>query len=174
MGRRKENLSGQRFGRLIVLYVSGKDKHGRTSWLCVCDCGNLKSIQEYNLRHDRTKSCGCLWIDTMKKINLKHGDARKTKLYHIWHSMRNRCNYIKNKAFRWYGQRGIRVYEEWNDSFIEFRNWAMANGYREGLAIDRIDNTGNYEPGNCRWITRSENSIKSNRERNDQKSMLAL
>ena len=159
------DLVGQRFGRLVVLCDSGKDKRGHTFWTCKCNCGNLKNIEEYNLKHSITKSCGCLWIDTMKKINYKHGDARKTKLYHIWHSMRNRCNCIKNKAFRWYGQRGIQVYKEWNNSFIEFKSWAMTNGYKEGLNIDRIDNDGNYEPSNCRWITRSENSIKSNKER---------
>lgn len=88
-----------------------------------------------------------------------NGKVVRPRLYRVWGSMRNRC--LNKNAQKWhrYGQRGITICSEW-DSFAEFRRWAISNGYRKGLTIDRIDNDGNYEPDNCRWITKSENSSK--------------
>ena len=88
--------------------------------------------------------------------NRSHGQLPR-KLYRVWHQMRARCQYPSVKCYPNYGGRGIRVCEEWNNSYEPFRDWALANGYQEGLQIDRVDNDGDYEPSNCRWVTKSRN-----------------
>lgn len=95
----------------------------------------------------------------------KHGKY-KTKLYNVYHSMLDRCLNEKSKVYKHYGSRGIKVFDEWLKDFSNFYNWAIGNGYKEGLSIDRIDVNGNYEPSNCRWVTQKEQNInKRNNKR---------
>lgn len=158
------NLSGRVFGRLKVIsrtLTPGKQSH----WLCECQCGNTRVVRGTSLTSGHTKSCGCLHDEAsavrISEQNKKHG-KRKTRLYSIWSDMKKRCNNEKHWAFSNYGGRGITVCKEWQE-FLPFYEWAMRNDYRENLTIDRIDNDGNYEPGNCRWVTRKvQGNNKSN------------
>ena len=100
-----------------------------------------------------------------KNNNYKHGMSN-TRLHRIWTGMKTRCLNSNDYHYKWYGARGVRICEEWLD-FKPFAEWALSNGYDEELTIDRIDNNGNYEPANCRWISHSEQS-KSHRPRSSK------
>ena len=98
------------------------------------------------------------------KIGVTHG-KRNTRLYCIWVSMKQRCYNKNNKDFVKYGSRGIKICDEWLNNFMSFYNWSMENSYKEDLTIDRINNNGNYEPSNCRWITQKAQTYNIRRNR---------
>jgi hypothetical protein len=154
----KKDLLDKRFGRLTVIDDAENDKHGNTRCLCRCDCGKEVIIQTSKLLRSETVSCGCY----RQEIATKHG-LKGTRIYHIWTGMLYRCYNEKHPNYKNYGGRGITVCDEWKNDINIFNNWALANGYQDNLTIDRIDNNGNYEPKNCRWITQSENSRKGNK-----------
>lgn len=149
------NLTGQRFGRLIVLGTWPPVPGGRTRWRCLCDCGQETIVgSAHHLTSGNTKSCGCLHRDSARDRHLQHG-GKGTRLYNIWKNARQRCRNPKNPDFYLYGARGIIFATAWDD-FATFRAWALDNGYRDDLTLDRIDPDGDYEPNNCRWATWKE------------------
>lgn len=151
-----KDLSGQRFGRLLVLYDTSERKRGNVVWHCRCDCGNEVDIRGGNLISGNTTSCGCYSRECIVERSTVHGMSRRGKrhpVYRTWVHMLRRCEDPNNNRYKNYGGRGIKVCNEWHDAKI-FIDWALSNGWEEGLQLDRINNDGNYEPGNCRWVTR--------------------
>ena len=123
---------------------------------CLCGCGEKIEIRKSH-KYDGIPK----YINGHNKSNYKHG-GKGAKLYEVWCSMKGRCFNNKDKAFKYYGGRGITICDEWLE-FIPFRDWSLNNGYQEGLEIDRRNTNGNYNPENCRWITKLEN-IKNRRD----------
>lgn len=156
-----KDLSGMKFGRLTVLsrttdYIEPSGRK-RVVWLCKCDCGNYISTQGSSLKSGSTKSCGCIKAERNKKYFTTHG-CSKEKLYRLWKDIKKRCYNHNYKQFKDYGGRGIKVCDKWLNDYLEFRIWALNNGYNPNAkfgdcTIDRINVNGNYSPDNCRFVS---------------------
>lgn len=149
------DLTGKKFNKLKVLKNMGKNENRKYFWLCKCECGKEIIVKGDNLKNGHSKSCGCYKLERLKKRSITH-DLSKHRLFKIFYGIKSRCYNKKDYHYKWYGSKGIKIYDEWLNDFKNFYDWAMANGYEEHLTIDRINNIGNYEPSNCRWVTMKE------------------
>lgn len=157
---RVHDLTGQRSGRLTVIGIDDSKQTRKTYWICRCDCGKIVSVRSDAIVSKKSKSCGCYKNELSTERVMKNHTHKQsgTRLYNIWQGMKGRC-YNKNdpRYCRW-GGRGITVCDEWKDNFTSFYEWALEHGYSDDLTIDRIDNDGNYEPDNCRWASKKQQS----------------
>lgn len=146
------------FGELRAVKFSHKAGDGSLQWTCLCSCGRECVVAATNLRSGRQRSCGCKRKQWLADAQLKHGATcrgqPRTREYLVWENMKKRCRSPKCRSYKDYGGRGITVCDRWINSFANF--FADMGRSRGSLTLDRINNDGNYEPGNCRWATRKE------------------
>lgn len=154
---RAESLVGLTSGRLTVLERAASLPGNRGArWVCQCECGNKTVARADGLRVGRSRSCGCLSAETAVAVHQKHGRCNSAE-YTAWVNMRKRCSDQKSKSWPNYGGRGIKVCPEWDQSFEAFHSH-VGDRPGEGFELDRIDNDGDYRPGNVRWVTKAENN----------------
>ena len=153
-----DDLIGKKYGRLTILKSYRKLDNQNKHVIYVeaeCECGTIKEYRYDHLKDNVIQSCGCYHKELTKQQSTIHNGSG-TRLYKIYNSMKNRCYNQNSSAYKYYGARGIIICDEWLNNFENFRTWAINNGYQDNLTIDRINNNGNYEPDNCRWVTYKE------------------
>lgn len=157
---KEEELVGKKIGKWTVLYVCGRSFKS-FKYLCICECGTQKEIHGPHLRNEKTLMCRSCSNRKKAKDNETHGMSY-TSTYKIWNQIHQRCKNSKATSYHRYGGRGISVCERWND----FKSFIQDMGERpENMDLDRINNDGNYEPSNCRWISHRENCLNQSRSK---------
>ena len=158
MASRIIDVAGKTFGRLTVVGRAVKDIHdedGRLKWLCLCECGKEIRTRSSHLIMGRTKSCGCLKIETITSLRKTHGESDKTSENKAWQAMRYRCLNKEHDRYRYYGGKGIGICQRWLDSYENFLA-DMGRKPSPKHSLDRIDGDKDYSPGNCRWASWTE------------------
>jgi len=154
--RRIKVEPGEKYGRLTIVkevspYVLPSGKSPSRRFECLCECGETTLVKLSHLRTNRIKSCGCLSVDRLVERVTQHG-LSKHPLYFVWASLVNRCTNPEHPCYHHYGGRGITVCKEWRENIGKFIDWAVKNGWKEGLCIDKINNNKGYFPGNVRFV----------------------
>lgn len=148
---------GRKLGQLTILSKCEPSHTGHTCFMTKCDCGNYKKVVAYRLLNGTTQSCGCK-KKLLDENRFKTHALSKHPLYSVWLNMNRRCDYEKGNRFYRYGGRGITVCDQWKKNFVAFYEWSVNNGWAVGLELDRRENSGIYEPSNCRYVTREVNA----------------
>lgn len=166
LSKQAKNLTRQRFARLVALGPIGVNSAKRVLWKCRCDCGKFVNVRSDLLHSGQVKSCGCFNSEVHSSLLKTHG-LSQTKFYAAWRGMVQRCTVPKFPSYKEYGGRGIRVCDEWMDNVEAFHDYVsqLPHFGEKGYTLDRIDNHGNYEPGNVRWASKSVQSRNSRQVR---------
>ena len=159
MSSRALNIAGQRYGRLVAIEEASRTPAGLMTWRCVCDCGGEVIVRGSSLRSGNTKSCGCHKLAVSATLHMRHGacsGGEEDDVYVVWKGMRQRCLNPNNPSWPYYGGRGIKICQQWQDNY---RAFARDMGVRpRGYTVERINTNGDYEPDNCIWATRKRQS----------------
>ena len=154
MASKYECMIGKDVGSVHIIGIKNNGKRYYFETTCNI-CGKYKLVRISELIIGKQTRCSC------QRRKYKN-DEYQERLYRIYWHMRDRCYNPNNDAYKNYGAKGVKICQEWLNDFMAFKNWALSNGYSNSLTIDRVDSSGNYEPSNCEWVTKSENTRRAN------------